>query len=286
MTPGIAFGLAIVAAFGLMAAGMATFGCDGICQVLCRSSICPLDPDAAGDSCKCPRKCPAGLSACATDADCVVIDEFCCAEPDITHPKAINKAFMVDYGMWQANECADGEVAYASQDSVTCEAGCRGRCREKLIPVCKNNGYCDVPYGQGTAYAQCMEDCEAVEDDGGWDAGDALQDGGVGDCAFPLTAYCASDCPTYDESVDNVRGTCDVSQNAYAAVGTCGDYRFTVGYDTMEILEWFFDESGTLVSMRQGTDYNAFCDLKSNFQTFGPVPDCTKNVTEKFCGVW
>ena len=278
MTPGIACGLAIVAAFGLMAAGMATLSCgESSCVVDCLSSLCPLDPDAVGDQCKCPRRCPSGLYACVTDADCVVVDEYCCAEPNITHPTAINKAFLADYGTWQANECADGKLKDTSQDSATCEAVCTGRCRSKLIPVCTNNGSCNVPYGPGTEYARCMQDCATV-DGGGGDGGSA------GDCAFPLADYCASDCPTYDQSVEKVHGDCGNSpQYVYAACGTCGAYRFTEqssGYGGPTL---YFDGSGALVAVKVGTDNGSFCNYTSDFQTFGPVPDCTKKVTEKFC---
>jgi hypothetical protein len=180
--------LMCAAVVGLLGFGVTMLNCGllpGDCIVDCLASICPLDPEAEGDSCKCPRKCPGDLKVCKTNDDCAIVDEFCCPEPHITIPNAINRAYLSDYLLWQTYECMEGPDKTSFEANSKCDYKCAALCRNNLAAVCSNTGRCTVYFHSGSPYDECIKECRPIgeADCTGRECGDDGAGGSCGECA-------------------------------------------------------------------------------------------------------
>jgi hypothetical protein len=109
----------------------------------------------------------------------------------------------------------------------------------------------------------------------GDDGGDAMWS-----CARTLDEYCSEHgCKGFDESLAAARHEVADGQWCFpwVEVGVCGPYRFiATSYIFSGGIE-YFDANGMMVGATWGND-GPSCNL-----TYGLVPDCTEEVSERLC---
>jgi hypothetical protein len=118
------------------------------------------------------------------------------------------------------------------------------------------------------------------------DRPDGSSDLSVSACSQPLADGCRDrPCPTtFAKAEAEARATpclCFWSRS----IESCGAYKVISEGSGAGGTSTFFDDAGTFVGMRFGTDTNSFCGGTSFYIDVGMVPDCTPTLTETLCGI-
>jgi hypothetical protein len=99
------------------------------------------------------------------------------------------------------------------------------------------------------------------------------------DCTTTLEEFCRGRCPTYAESVEQLRRSCASAPMDERSAGRCaGAFQMTrtsgpYGGSTM-----FFDGNGTLIGGTHSTDYGAHCKGTSFGVRAGIIPICPREM--------
>ncbi len=113
----------------------------------------------------------------------------------------------------------------------------------------------------------------------------AVDDGGAptSSCRADLSAFCAGACPSYDDSVADVRQLASGGRCLIAESGSCGSGRYTSYSSGFFGFTSWFDGGGRLLASYQFSDAPVFCDRSSFSELFGDPPPCARTPTARYC---
>lgn len=104
-------------------------------------------------------------------------------------------------------------------------------------------------------------------------------------CDQPLATYCSSPsrCPSYEESVASVRAYAASPGCFSAAIGTCGEFRYTRHSDGYVGATLYFNADGIVVAVVTTTDAINPGSACPGYTHYGPRLACTPVVEDKLC---
>ena len=105
-------------------------------------------------------------------------------------------------------------------------------------------------------------------------------DGGA--CTRPLAEFCDGACPSFDDSVAEVKAMAGQGRCYKGESGACGSLRYTFYSSGVHgFMAWFAGD--TLVAARNFSDVNEFCNNSSYREEFGDPPICDPVPAEMYC---
>jgi hypothetical protein len=105
-------------------------------------------------------------------------------------------------------------------------------------------------------------------------------------CApFPLEQFCSVDgCTTYDAAESSLRRfAASANGGCEAALGRCGDLRYTYIFSVGGSTTMFFDPDGRLLAAVTTSHHIEGNDPCSGATLYGSIPACQREVVERLC---